>query len=109
MQVGLTKGLVLRDIDVEGHAALVTVDDVLEATAPVPREELVVVALAGEAEEADGDEAGRTQAQVIMQEVVAAPDKRMRRDADDALLPCGPAPSDYGARTAARCLGQIVH
>ena len=86
-----------------------SVDDVLEATTPVPREEMVVVALAREAEEPDGDEARGTRAKVIMQDVVAAPDKRMRRNADDALLACGLAPSDYGAGAAIRCLGQIVH
>ena len=109
VEIGLAQDLAMTEDEVLSQTATMGVEDVLETMAPVPREELIVVALAGEAEEADGDEAGRTRAQVIMQEVVAAPDKRMRRDADDALLPCGPAPSDHGASAAARCLGQIVH
>ena len=56
MEIGLTQDLAGMEDEVAGQTATMGIEDVLETVVPVPREELVVVAAASEAEEADADD-----------------------------------------------------
>ena len=110
VEVGLAQDLAMMEDEVGGQTAAMGIEDVLETVAPVPREELVVVAATGEAEEADADELAVGQGgQRVVEHVVAAADERMPDDADGALLTGCPGHPAHGARAASCCLGQIVH
>ena len=53
MEIGLTQDLAMTEDEVLSQTATMGIEDVLETVAPIPREELVVVAAASEAEETD--------------------------------------------------------
>ena len=56
VEIGLAQDLAMTEDDVLSQTATMGIEDVLETVAPVPREELVVVASASEAEETDADD-----------------------------------------------------
>ena len=56
VEIGLAQGLAMTKDEVLSKTATMGIEDVLETVAPVPREELVVVAAASEAEETDVDD-----------------------------------------------------
>ena len=56
VEIGLAQDLAMTEDEVLSQTATMSVEDVLETVAPVPREELVVVAAASEAEETDADD-----------------------------------------------------
>ena len=56
VEIGLAQDLAMTEDEVLSQTATMGVEDVLETVAPVPREELVVVAATGEAEETDADD-----------------------------------------------------
>ena len=56
MEIGLTQDLAMTEDEVACQTTTMGIEDVLEPVAPVPREELVVVAAASEAEKADADD-----------------------------------------------------
>ena len=56
VEIGLAQDLAMTEDEVAGQTATMSIEDVLETVAPVPREELVVVAAASEAEETDADD-----------------------------------------------------
>ena len=56
VEIGLAQDLAMTEDEVLSQTATMGVEDVLETMAPVPREELVVVAAASEAEETDADD-----------------------------------------------------
>ena len=56
MEIGLAQDLAMTKDEILSQTATMSVEDVLETVAPVPREELVVVAAASEAEETDADD-----------------------------------------------------
>ena len=56
VEIGLAQDLAGRKGEVTGQTATMGIEDVLETVVPFPGEELVVVALAGEAEEANADD-----------------------------------------------------
>ena len=56
VEIGLAQDLAMTEDEVAGQTATMSIEDVLETMAPVPREELVVVAAASEAEETDADD-----------------------------------------------------
>ena len=56
VEIGLAQDLAMTEDEVLSQTATMGVEDVLETVAPVPREELVVVAAASEAEETDADD-----------------------------------------------------
>ena len=56
MEIGLAQELAGMEGEVVGQTATMGIEDMLETVAPFPGEELVVVALAGEAEEANADD-----------------------------------------------------
>ena len=56
VEIGLAQDLAMTKDEVLSQTATMSVEDVLETVAPVPREELVVVAAASEAEETDADD-----------------------------------------------------
>ena len=56
VEIGLAQDLTGMEGEVVGQTATMGIEDVLETVAPFPGEELVVVALAGEAEEANADD-----------------------------------------------------
>ena len=56
VEIGLAQDLAMTEDEVLSQTATMGVEDVLETVAPVPREELIVVAAASEAEEADADD-----------------------------------------------------
>ena len=109
MEVGLAHHLVVLEDEVLGQAAAMGIEDVLEATVPVPREELVVVAPACETEEAHRDELRGHHRHRAMEQVIAVPHERMPDDADLTLLHGSLCHAHDGAGTASHCLGQIVH
>jgi hypothetical protein len=53
MEIGLAQDFAMTEDEVLSQTATMGIEDVLETMAPVPREELVVVAAASEAEETD--------------------------------------------------------
>ena len=56
VEIGLAQDLAMTEDEVLSKTATMGVEDVLETVAPVPREELVVVAATSEAEETDADD-----------------------------------------------------
>ena len=56
VEIGLAQDFAMTEDEVLSQTATMSVEDVLETVAPVPREELVVVAAASEAEETDADD-----------------------------------------------------
>ena len=56
VEIGLAQDLAMTEDEVLSQTATMSIEDVLETMAPVPREELVVVAAASEAEETDADD-----------------------------------------------------
>ena len=56
VEIGLAQDLAMTEDEVLSQTATMGIEDVLETVAPVPREELVVVAAASEAEETDADD-----------------------------------------------------
>ena len=109
VEIGLAQDLAMTEDEVAGQTTTMGVEDVLETVAPVPREELVVVAATSEAEETDADDlADRVRWQGV-EDVIAAPDERILDDTDHTLLTSGLGHSTDGARAASCCLGQVVH
>ena len=109
MEIGLAQNLAGMEGEVAGQTATMGIEDVLETVAPFPGEELVVVALAGEAEEADADDLADCLRRLGVEDVIAAPDERILDDTDHTLLTSGLGHSTDGARAASCCLGQVVH
>ena len=64
----------MTEDDVLSQTATMGIEDVLETVAPFPGEELVVVALAGEAEEANADDLADRVGWQGVEDVIAAPD-----------------------------------
>ena len=56
VEIGLAQDLAMTEDEVLSLTATMSIEDVLETVAPVPREELVVVAATSEAEETDADD-----------------------------------------------------
>ena len=56
MEIGLAQDFAVTEDEVLSQTATMGIEDVLETVAPIPREELVVVAAASEAEKADADD-----------------------------------------------------
>ena len=56
VEIGLAQDFAMTEDEVLSLTATMSIEDVLETVAPVPREELVVVAAASEAEETDADD-----------------------------------------------------
>ena len=56
VEIGLAQNLAMTEDEVAGQTATMSIEDMLETVTPVPREELVVVAATGEAEETDADD-----------------------------------------------------
>ena len=56
MEIGLAQDFAVTEDEVLSQTTTMGIEDVLETVAPVPREELVVVAAASEAEETDADD-----------------------------------------------------
>ena len=56
VEIGLAQDFAMTEDEVLSQTATMSIEDVLETMAPVPREELVVVAAASEAEETDADD-----------------------------------------------------
>ena len=56
MEISLAQDFAMTEDEVLSQTATMSIEDVLETMAPVPREELVVVAAASEAEETDADD-----------------------------------------------------
>ena len=56
VEIGLAQDFAMTEDEVLSQTATMGVEDVLETVAPVPREELVVVAATSEAEETDVDD-----------------------------------------------------
>ena len=56
VEIGLAQDFAMTEDEVLCLTATMSIEDVLETVAPVPREELVVVAAASEAEETDADD-----------------------------------------------------
>ena len=109
MEVGLAHDCVLWEDEVVGQTTAMAVEDVLETVAPVPREELVVVAAASEAEETDTDDLADRVGWQGVEDVIAAPDERILDDVDHTLLTGSFGHSTDGAGAASCRLGQIVH
>ena len=109
MEIGLAQELAWMEGEVAGQTATMGIEDVLETVAPFPGEELVVVALAGEAEEANADDLADSLRRLGVEDVIAAPDERILDDVDHTLLTSGLGHSTDGARAASCCLGQVVH
>ena len=99
----------MMEDEVVGQTAAMAVEDVLETVAPVPREELVVVAAASETEEADADDLADRVGWQCVEDVIAAAYERILDDIDHTLLAGSLGHSTDGARAASCCLGQIVH
>ena len=109
VEIGLAQDLAMTEDEVLSQTATMGVEDVLETVAPVPREELVVVAAASEAEETDADDLADRVGWQGVEDVIAAPDERVLDDVDHTLLTGSLGHSTDGARTASCCLGQVVH
>ncbi len=109
MEIGLAQDLTMTKDEVLSQTATMSIEDVLETMAPVPREELVVVAATSEAEETDADDLADNVGWQGVEDVIAAPDERILDDIDHTLLTSGLGHSAYGARAASCCLGQVVH
>ena len=109
VEIGLAQDLAMTEDEVLSQTATMGIEDVLETVAPFPGEELVVVALAGEAEEADADDFANCLRGRSVEDVIAAPDERILDDVDHTLLTGSLGHSTDGARAASCCLGQVVH
>ena len=109
VEIGLAQDLAMTEDEVLSLAATMSIEDVLESVAPVPREELIVVAAASEAEETDADDLADRVGWQGVEDVIAAPDERILDDVDHTLLTGGLGHSTDGARAASCCLGQVVH
>ena len=109
VEIGLAQDLAGRKGEVTGQTATMGIEDVLETVVPFPGEELVVVALAGEAEEADADELANCLRGRSVEDVIAAPDERILDDTDHTLLTGSLGHSTDGARAASCRLCQVVH
>ena len=109
MEIGLAQNLTGMEGEVAGQTAMMGKEDVLETVVPFPGEELVVVALAGESEEADADELANCLRGRSVEDVIAAPDERILDDTDHTPLTGSLGHSTDGARAASCCLGQVVH
>ena len=109
VEIGLAQDLAITEDEVLSLTATMSIEDVPETVAPVPREELVVVAVTSEAEETDADDlADRVRWQGV-EDVIAAPDERILDDTYHTLLTGSLGHSTDGARAASCCLGQVVH
>ena len=109
VEIGLAQDLAMTEDEVAGKTATMGIEDVLETVAPVPREELIVVAAASEAEETDADDLADSVGWQGVEDVIAAPDERILDDTDHTLLTSSLGHSTDGARAASCCLGQVVH
>ena len=109
MEIGLAQDLTMTEDEVLSQTTTMGVEDVLETVAPVPREELVVVAAASEAEEPDADDLADRVGWQDVEDVIAAPDERILDDTDHTLLTDSLGHSTDGARAASCRLGQVVH
>ena len=109
MEIGLAQDLTGMEGEVVGQTSTMGIEDVLETVVPFPGEELVVVALAGEAEEANADDLADSLRRLGVEDVIAAPDERILDDVDHTLLTGSLGHSTDGARAASCCLGQVVH
>ena len=109
VEIGLAQDLAMTEDEVLSLTATMSIEDVLETVAPVPREELVVVAVTSEAEETDADDLADRVGWQGVEDVIAAPDERILDDVDHTLLTGGLGHSTDGARAASCCLGQVVH
>ena len=109
VEIGLAQDLAMTEDEVLSQTATMSIEDVLETVAPVPREELVVVAAASEAEETDADDLADRAGWQGVEDVIAAPDERILDDVDHTLLTGSLGHSTDGARAASCCLGQVVH
>ena len=109
MEIGLAQDLAMTEDDVLSQTTTMGIEDVLETVAPFPGEELVVVALASEAEEANADDLADCLRRLGVEDVIAAPDERILDDVDHTLLSGGLSHSTDGSRAASCCLSQVVH
>ncbi len=109
VEIGLAQDLAMTEDDVLSQTATMGIEDVLETVAPFPGEELVVVALAGEAEEPNADDLADCLRKLGVEDVIAAPDERILDDTDHTLLTGSLGHSTDGSRAASCCLSQVVH